>query len=177
MNKKTVAIVAASVMTLAMATSGAAQPFGYSNPYGGQPGYGYQGGPGFAPQPQFVDPGEMLEERFEWMQDRLDIQADQQDAWKAFTGTVLAQMDAHKAMRKSFRKARPKDPLEMDQRRIAMISQRLVGIKGIAKARAALFEVLTEDQREEAADLMMGHRGDKRRSDNFRGAPGWYWGY
>jgi len=178
MNKQTLAVIAGLALTLGAAQV-SAQPFGYGGPYGGPggpggpfgppQGYGYQQQ---APQPAFVDPQEMLEERFDWLQDRLDIRDDQRKAWDAFTEQVLAQIKDRKAAHKQMRRDRPKNPLEMDQHRIAMMSQRLDGMKAVAKARKALYEVLDEDQREEAADLMMG-----KRQRGYRGATGWYWGY
>jgi len=179
MNKQTLAVIAGLALTLGAAQV-SAQPFGYGGPGGGpfggpggpygQPqGYGYQQQ---APQPNFADPQEMLEDRLAWLQDRLAIRDDQTKAWAAFTEQVLAQVKGRKAAHKAMRKDRPKDPLAMDQHRIAMMSQRLAGMKAIAKARKALYEVLDEDQREEAADLMMG-----KRQRGYRGATGWYWGY
>jgi len=174
MNKKTIAVITGLALTLGAAVQVSAQPFGYGGPYGPPQGYGYQQQ---APMPPtFVDPEEMLAERFEWLEDRLDIRDDQKSAWQAFTDQVLAQVTDRKAAHKAMRKDRPKDPLEMDQHRIAMMSERLAGMKAIAAARKDLYEVLSDDQREEAADLMMDQRGGHRQR-GYRGVSGWYWGY
>ncbi len=179
MKKATVAVAAITSVILIGVGMSQAQPPGFYGSYG-QPGYGYQPPmpvPGFGPQfggpPPFAfDYADMLEDRFDWMEDRLDITDDQKEAFNAFRDKVLSVMDARKEMRKSLRKDRPKDPLEMDQRRIAMLQQRVAAMKEIAAARKDLFAVLTEDQREEATDLMMRH-GYRTN----RGGMGWYWGY
>lgn len=154
-----------------------AQPVGYGygatwgGPWGGpamsQPHPGFRPGPFGPPSFDAEELAEMFEDRMDWLEDRLEIRSKQKDEWKDFKRAIINQMEKTNALRKQMRKDKVRDPLEIDQRRIAMATMRLEGLKKIAASRKALFAVLDQDQLDEAERLMGRHGRGRYRPWNW----------
>lgn len=94
--------------------------------------------------------GAHMEQRLAAIKQELKLTAKQEPAWQAFEKTVRDQKAAHQASHGTHGEG---DRLEA---RIGHMEQRLAGMKAVAKARQALYDTLTPEQKE-IADRLFQH--------------------
>ena len=156
--KRTHTLVAGVVAAVALAVAAAT----YAQPYGGMgQGFGPGMGMGHGHGPMAgVDPAAMADARLTELKAQLKITAAQEAAWQTYAAQAKQQAASMQAMRAQMQAGTGTAPEQMGQRTAAM-QQRAAGMATMTNAFAALYAVLTPEQKAIADQNvgMMGHRG------------------
>jgi Spy/CpxP family protein refolding chaperone len=160
--KSTLTLMAGIVagVSLTVAAAAFAQPFGNMG-HGPGPGFGMGPGMGMGRGPMSaVDPTAVVESRLADLKAQLKITAAQESAWQAYTAEARKRATEMQAMRAQMQQDAGTAPERMAHRAAAM-QQRGTSMTAMSNAFAALYAVLTPEQKAIADQPggMMGHRG------------------
>jgi Spy/CpxP family protein refolding chaperone len=163
--KGTRTLIPAAVTAIALAVAGItyAQPYGAMG-HGMGPRMGM--GPGHGPAAGF-DPAAMADAHLSDLKAQLKITTAQEDAWQTFAAQAKQQAASMQAMHVQMQASTGTAPEQMAQHTAAM-QQRAAGMATMTNAFAALYAVLTPEQKT-LADQNVGRMGRHGRGFGARG--------
>ncbi|MBF0261420.1 MAG: Spy/CpxP family protein refolding chaperone [Magnetococcales bacterium] len=119
-------------------------------PWGGHqrggPGWG-GGGPGMNMNGPWGEPVESLTARLASLKQQLAITAGQDGAWNGYTKALTEQNEARSSMRQQMATNPPRDPMEMETRRIAAMEHMLGHKKAVLQGYKDLLAKLDDRQK------------------------------
>lgn len=118
----------------------------WGGPHRGGPGWG-GGGPGMEMNGPWGEPVESLTARLASLKQQLGITAAQEGNWNAYTKALTEQNEARSSMRKQMATNPPRDPMEMESRRIAGMESMLTHKKAVLQGYKELIAKLDDRQK------------------------------